>query len=289
MTGYPLLEETLSDARFALRQLRRAPGFTITSILTLALGIGAATTMFVVIYGVLLKSLPFPNAQRLYQPLAVDAHGVENGSAPYAAIERWRSVTNKSAEIAFTTNPLGVLDTPRGAQLITNVEGSANLFSTLGVQPILGRAFTAEDAEAGRVVLLSYALWHEAFAADPNILGRRVLIEGAPFVVIGVMPPQFLFPMYKDRAQVWTPLENNRLLAARASNPYNQVQPVLRLRTGAILLPYKPPVRCSKPDCSGGRPREQPATHIRLAPLRDLVSDIRPALRALEIAVAWCG
>lgn len=238
MNSYRHFDDTLSDARFALRQLRKAPGFTITAVLTLALGIGAATAMFVVIYGVLLKSLPFPDAQRLYQPMAVDARGMENEDAPYDAIERWRDVTAKSAEIGLATYPVGVVDTPSGAQLINNVTSSVNLLSTLGVQPILGRGFIPEEAEAGKshVVLLSYPLWHEAFSADPRILGRRVFIDGVPFVVIGVMPPRFRFPLFKDRAQVWTPLENNRLLAASASNPYDRFNPVLRIRDGVDPL-----------------------------------------------------
>src|ERR1700730_13277889 len=114
MSSYRLFEDTLSDARFSLRQLRKAPGSTITAVLTLALGIGAATAMFVVVYGVLLKSLPFPDAQRLYQPMAVDAHSIESDSAPYTAIERWRDVTSKFAEIALTVEPVGVVDTPSG-------------------------------------------------------------------------------------------------------------------------------------------------------------------------------
>jgi predicted permease len=290
MSSYRLFEDTLSDARFALRQLRKAPGFTITAVLTLALGIGAATAMFVVVYGVLLKSLPFPDAQRLYQPMAVDAHGIENEDAPYNAIERWRDVTTKSAEIALAIYPVGVVDTPSGAQLINNVTSSVNLLSTLVVQPILGRGFVAEEAEAGKshVVLLSYPLWHEAFSADPRILGRRVFIDGVPFVVIGVMPPRFRFPLFKDRAQVWTPLENNRLLAASASNPYDRFNPVLRIRDGVDPLSIQTALssvqsQIAKEAGAG----EQPATHIRLAPLRDtLVGDIRPALRALEIAVS---
>ena len=100
MSSYRFFEATVSDARFALRYLRKAPAFTITTVLTLALGIGAATAMFVVVYGVLLQPLPLPDAQRLYEPIGVDAHGVENGSAPYNAIERWREVTTKSAQIA---------------------------------------------------------------------------------------------------------------------------------------------------------------------------------------------
>jgi hypothetical protein len=160
MSSYRFFEDTLSDARFALRHLRRARGFTITAVLTLALGIGAATAMFVVVYGVLLQSLPFPDAQRLYQPIGVDALGKESGWAPYNAIERWRDVTTKSAQIAFTTGSKNVLDTPSGAQLIDDVASSVNLLSTLGVQPILGRGFVPEEAKAGKshVVLLSYSI-----------------------------------------------------------------------------------------------------------------------------------
>ena len=290
MSSYRLFEETLSDARFALRQLRKAPGFTITAVLTLALGIGAATAMFVVVYGVLLKPLPFPEAQRLYQPMGVDARGIENEDAPYNAIARWRDVTAKSAEIALMTNPVSVLDTPAGAQLINDVASSVNLLSTLGVQPMLGRGFVAEEAEAGKshVALLSYPLWHEAFSADPRILGRRVFIDGVPYVVIGVMPPRFHFPLFKGRAQVWTPLENNRLLAARASNPYDRFNPVLRVEDDVDPLTVQTALSSVQSQIAKEAvPGEQPATHIRLAPLRDdLVSDIRPALRALEIAVA---
>ena len=289
MSSYRLFEDTVSDVRFALRQLRKARGFTITAVLTLALGIGAATAMFVVVYGVLLKSLPFPDAQRLYQPMAVDAHDIESAAAPYNAIERWRDATSKSAEIALMVSPVGVVDTPAGAQLINNITSSVNLLTTLGVQPIIGRGFVADEAEAGKshVVLLSYPLWQEAFSADPQILGRRVFLDGVPFVVIGVMPPQFRFPLFKERAQIWTPLENNRLLAARASNPYDRFEPVLRIRDGVDPLSVQAALssvqsQIAKEAGSG----EQQATHVRLAPLRDgLVSDVRPALRALEIAV----
>jgi predicted permease len=289
MSGHRFFEATVSDARFALRYLRKAPAFTITAVLTLALGIGAATAMFVVVYGVLLQPLPFPDAQRLYQPIGVDAHGEENESAPYNAIERWRDVTTKSAEIALTTNPESVLDTPSGAQLIDNVASSVNLLSTLGVQPILGRGFVPEEAEAGKshVVLLSYAIWHEAFSADGRILGRRVFIDGLPFVVIGVMPPRFQFPLNRTRAEVWTPLENNRLLAASASNPYDRYDPVLRLGAGIDPLTVQTALSSAQSQIAKvAAPGEEPATHIRLAPLRDiLVGDIRPALRALQIAV----
>jgi hypothetical protein len=183
-----------------------------------------------------------------------------------------------------------VLDTPSGAQLIDDVASSVNLLSTLGVQPILGRGFVPEETKAGKshVVLLSYSIWHEAFSSDRDILGQRVFIDGVPFVVIGVMPPRFLFPVYKDQAEVWTPLENSRLLAASASNPYDTLDPVLRLGDGIDPLTVQTALSSAQSRIAReAGPGEEPATHIRLVALRDtLVSDIRPALRALEIAVA---
>jgi predicted permease len=288
--SFHFFDVSLSDARFALRQLRKAPSFTITAILTLALGIGPATAMFVVAYGVLLQPLPFPDSQRLYRPIGVDAHGKEDESATYSAIERWRAVTGESAEIALTGSPQSVLDTPSGAQRINNVASSVNLLSTLGVQPTMGRGFAPDEAEAGKshVVVLSYSIWHEAFSADPNILGRIVHIDGKPFAVIGVMPSGFLFPVYKEQKQVWTPFENARLLAASASNPYNRFDPVLRVRQGTDPMRVQAKLSSVQSQIAlAATSGEEPATHIRLAPLRDtVVNDVRPALTALELAVA---
>jgi predicted permease len=289
MSNVRFLDSGLFDARFALRQLRKTPGFTITVILTLALGIGAATAMFVVGYGVLLQPLPFPNSERLYQPVGIDALGKEDGSAPYSAIERWRDVTRKSAEISLWGNPQGVLDTPSGAKRINNVQSSLDLLSTLGVQPVLGRGFVPEEGENGKshVVILSYSIWHEAFSADPGILGRSVYIDGEPFDVIGVMPKGFMFPVYKNQEQVWTPFENARLFAASASNPYDRFDPIVRVRGGIDPLNVQAEISNVQSQLAKAAGAGQdPATHIRLVPLRDtVVGEIQPAMRAMEIAV----
>lgn len=271
--------------------MRRYPGFSITAILTLALGIGAATAMFVVVYGLFFRPLPFPDEQRLYQPIAIDAHGDEDVAAPFDAIERWRNVTSGFAEIALTQTPQSVLDTPSGPQLINNVTSSSNLLSALDVQPILGRGFSSEEAEAGRshVVLLSYSLWHDAFLADQHILGRSVYIDAEPFAVIGVMPEGFLFPVYKNRAQVWTPLGNSRLLAASGpNNPYFKFDPILRVRPGVAPLTVQAALSSAQSQIAKtAAPGQVTATHIRLTPLREtLIGETRPALNALEIAVA---
>jgi predicted permease len=161
---------------------------------------------------------------------------------------------------------------------------------TLNVQPILGRGFASEEAEAARshVVLLSYTIWHDAFLADPLVLGRGVYIDGDRFSVIGVMPEGFLYPVYKNRAQVWTPLGNERLLAAPGpNNPYYKFSPILRVRAGTDPLTVQSVLsgvqsQISKTAASG----QEMATHVRLAPLREsVVGETRPVLRALEIAV----
>jgi len=235
MSSLPLLEDLLRDTRLALRQLRKSPGFTLTAVLTLALGIGTATAMFVVVYDVLLQPLPFPNAQQLYQPVGLDVRERENTSFPYNAILQWQEATNKSTQIAFTAEIKNVLDTPAGAQQVGNIESSINLLSTLGAQPLLGRNFLPEEVEDGKshVVLLSYSLWNQAFSADREILGKTVPLDGVPYTVIGVMPPHFRFPVYEIQAEVWTPLERHRLLTASADNPYDTFDPFVRVAAGA--------------------------------------------------------
>jgi predicted permease len=200
-------------------------------------------------------------------------------------------VTTGSAEIALTETPQSVLDTPSGPQLINDVKSSFNLLSTLDVQPMLGRGFSSKEAEAGRshVVLLSYSLWHDVFLADQHILGRSVYIDAEPFAVIGVMPEGFLFPIYKNRAQVWTPLENSRLLAAPGpGNPYFKFDSILRVRAGVDPRAVESEIsRVQSQIARAANPGQEVATHIRLAPLREtLIGETRPALNALEIAVA---
>jgi predicted permease len=290
MNSLPLLEDLLRDTRLALRQLRKSPLFTLTAVLTLALGIGTATAMFVVVYGVLLQPLPFPNAQQLYQPIGLDPNekGEEYISFHYNAIKQWQEATGKSEQIAFSAETQKVLDTPSGAQQVGNVESSINLLSTLGAQPLLGRNFLPEEVEEGKshVVLLNYSLWNQAFSADRDILGKTVRLDGVPYTVIGVMPLHFRFPVYENHAEVWTPLERNRLLSASASNPYDSYDPIIRVAPGASPLSVQDELsRVQARTAQMAKPGDE-TTYIRLKSLREsLVGNLRPALTALEIAV----
>ncbi len=196
------METVVQDIRYALRQLRKSPGFAVTVIATLALGIGVATAMFAIVDGVLLRPLPFLHGQRLYTAFGIGAKEEEYGMK-YAEIKQWQEATRNSAEIAFERGDADILETPSGAQLIFKETISANLLRTLGVQPMLGRGFLPQEQEDGQshVALLSYLTWRELFASNPKILGQTVRIGGELYTVIGIMPPHFEYPCGETRSK----------------------------------------------------------------------------------------
>ena len=185
----------LQDIRFGLRSLGRAPGFALAAILTLALGIGANAAIFSVVDAVLLRPLPFARPQELV------SIGMGSGGELVALRERLRSFSQIGASVG-QTHPID-----DGTEAL-RVEGAAittNLLSLLGVSPVLGRGFTEDEGRHGNndVLLLSYALWLRQFGGATDVIGRRVLLEGVPHTVVGVMPRDFHFPT-KD-AQYWQP------------------------------------------------------------------------------------
>ena len=187
-----------NDLRYAFRQLRRSPGFALTAVLTLALGIGATTTMFSVIDQVLLRPLPYHDPAQLVAiseaPYSKDAAGGGGGiSLPAAQDWQTRSHTlQSSAYYTFQMAVVGGIDHPRSAsQLLT----STNFLSMLGVQPALGRGFAANEdtGAATHVVVLGAEAWHTLFHGDRGAIGRVVSLNGTPHTIIGVMPESFRF------------------------------------------------------------------------------------------------
>jgi putative ABC transport system permease protein len=194
------LERLARDIRFAVRQLRKSPGFSLTAVLTLALGIGAVTSVFSVVNTVLLKPFVFRDPDRLVvMREAVDEQRGGRTAIPvnYRHFLRLKS-TATTIEDAAIFAQLGVSVSPNGdhPQLVGAVVASPNLFHLLGVQPMLGRSFVKADADHGavEVVLLSYAGWQTLFGADPKAVGQRLRIGGHPATIIGVMPPEMRFP-----------------------------------------------------------------------------------------------
>ena len=211
--GGGVIEATVSDARFALRLMRRQPAFSLIALMTIALGIGATSTIFGVANGVLLKPLPYPDADRLAMvwmdnkrlPLREDWHS-------FANLQDYRASNRTFDEIAAFRNRSLSLTGNGNAELLTGAAGTANLFAVLGVQAARGRVFSEKEdqPEQDGVVVLSHKLWMRAFAGDESVLGRSVLMNGRPRQVIGVMPEGFAFPL--PATEFWVPLAPNEQL-----------------------------------------------------------------------------
>jgi predicted permease len=197
------------NLRIALRQLRNAPGFSLTIVLTLALGIGATTAIFSLVEGILLRPLPFKDANRLV------LLGDHLGNGPHTLVTAREIETYSTATHAFSA--LGAYagssyEVSGGAapEHVPAARLNASLFPTLGVQPILGRVFTQQEEDVHQpLVVLSYALWLNRYHRDPHIIGSAIVLDRRPYTIIGVMPRSFEFPLqagHLDQAQLWVPL-----------------------------------------------------------------------------------
>jgi putative ABC transport system permease protein len=202
-----MLSTLLQDVTFALRYFRRSPGFAITAVLTLALGIGATTAIFSLIDGILLRPLPYPQPDQL---VAIDTLEFPPGVAPsniaaassigdsYPNFFDWRRQSHAFESLASYDNITRLFSKANGegARVLDGGRITANLFSTLGVVPALGRTFTQEEELPGhRVAILSHELWVSDFGASPNAIGQTIKISDEPYVVVGVMPSSFHYPI----------------------------------------------------------------------------------------------
>ncbi len=198
--GVPWLEQIVRDVRFALRQLRKSPGFTVTSILTLALGIGAATSVFSVVNAVLLKPYAFREPERLVvmREVIEESRG-EQGSVPdnYRHFLRLKASARGLEDAAiFQSRAISLSENGDHPRMVGGLAGSPNLLHMLGVEPMLGRNFLASDGVKGAtpVAILSYSAWQELFAGSSNALGATLRLGGEPVTIIGVLPASMRFP-----------------------------------------------------------------------------------------------
>jgi predicted permease len=194
-----LLGDVMQDVRFGWRSLRRAPAFAVAAIATLALGIGANAAIFSVVNAVVLRPLPYA------EPHELVSIGRGSGGEFVALRERLRSYSQIAAYVG-QTHPL---DDGREALRVEGAAITTNLLATLGVAPVLGRAFTEDEGRHGNsgVLILSHGLWQRRFGGSPDVIGKRLNLEGIPHTVIGVMPADFRFPT-RD-AQYWQPYAFN--------------------------------------------------------------------------------
>ena len=213
MPSAAFFETALAGPRVGARTLFRSPGFAAIAILTLALGIGANAAIFSVLNAVLLRPLPWPEPDRAVMIwskwTAFDKTWVAEGE-----VVDYRRRSQTLQEVATWSEGQVNLTGDQEPERVAGARVSANTFSTLGVAPMIGRTFTAqEDLPNGpRLVVLGYGLWNRRYSADPSIVGRSILINGTSFEVVGIMPPGFVLPTdfrNPEPTQLWTPLQMN--------------------------------------------------------------------------------
>ena len=286
----------VQDLRFAFRQLRKAPGFAVTVVLTLALGIGATTAIFSLVEGILLRPLPFSDPDRLV--LLGDHLGNGPNAPPNTPVTAREIGTYANATNAFSS--LGGYATTQfevsGGATPENVDAArftAGVFPTLGVQPILGRVFTKPEEDAHQpLAVISYALWMNRYQRDPNVLGTTIDLDRKVYSIIGVMPRSFEFPLqpgHLDQTQLWVPMSFTPDELSDQSAGFWGYHMVARLKDGVTLRQAAEDADRVAQQIMREFPAGMSAIHIRgdVKPLREhAVADARPLLRTLFVAVS---
>jgi hypothetical protein len=197
------LDEARQDLRYAARTLRKSPAFTTTAAATLALAIGANTAMFSVLNAVLLRPLPYRSPEQLAMLWTEDpTQNLREGRSALWDVEQWRGQSQTFADMATFDSVGTVLTGADGMEQIVGASISPNLLPLLGVQPILGRSFSTEEAEEGqRLVLISHSFWQARFAGSQKALGATLVLNGLPSQIVGILPADFRIARFE--ADVW--------------------------------------------------------------------------------------
>jgi putative ABC transport system permease protein len=291
MRGIRFIEALVQDLKYGLRMLRKNPGFTFVAALTLALGIGANTAIFSVIEAVLLRPLPYHNSERLCMLWkSVPVRNIEWDWTSYPTIRDWQEQSRSFEGMAVILRPEAsevTLQSDAGPEKIQGSKVSGNFFEMLGVKPLLGRAFSDDEARSGDdVVVLSYGFWQRRFGGDGAIIGRTLHLDNRSATVVGVMPPTFQFP--DKNAQLWLLLSGDhrwtRFQEIRLADAFSVLA---RLKQGVSIEE----ARAEMNAIAGRLAQQYPATDanlgIRVTPLFDQIAgaQLRRALWVLGGAV----
>jgi putative ABC transport system permease protein len=287
-------ENLTRDLRYTIRTLARTPGFTLTAILVMALGIGATTALFTVVKSVLLNPLPYPDSSRLVSLYESDT--VSNTPTPWDPVaggvfHEWQRATQKTARMAHVCPWLSYNVSASGGQLPESVSAaqvSWNFFHVLGVAPALGRDFLASDDQpnAQATVVLSNSFWKRRFAADPAIIGKSIYLDAKPYIVIGVMPASFPWN-FNSKNQLWTPAGDDAPALMDVVDQHEFLV-VARLAPGATLSGLVHQVDTVQHNIKLAHPDPAVRTRAIGRPLLDdLVEDFKAPLYAL-LAATFC-
>ena len=282
----------LTELKYALRMLMKAPVFTVIAVLTLALGIGANSAIFSVLDTLLLRPLPFENPDEIvmvWGRYANDNGSVHGNVHSFPDYVDLRDQAQSISAMAAYTRTAGTLTSTEDAKYLEGIAITPEVFDVLGVQPLLGRGFNQDDAknEADRVVVLTYPLWRTAFGGDPNIVGQQISISGRSHTVIGVMPPGWKFPIEDEHIDYALPLQylGAQTLSNRGAH---FLSVVARLKPGVQIQKAESELTAIASRLS----KQYPDTNLIFTGVAvvtlhsDVVGEVRPALMVLLGAVA---
>ena len=280
--GGLMFAHALRDARYAIRQLLKAPGFTVVAVLTLALGIGATTAIFSVVDGVLLRPLPFPKSDELVRVHEVVPQYGLFSVAPATFLD-WRTQNSVFERIATYSSTSATFTNENGPERVQGALVSWDMFQLLGVSPIIGSAFTAAQDQPGAdaEIVLSHTAWQQRFGSDPGVVGRTINVSGAPVTILGVMPPDFYFP--SRTAEFWRPIAID---TAKATRGGHYLGVVARLKPGVTLDRANVEMKGISERLATQYPDASAGESARVVLLQEqIVGAIRPALLTLFAAV----
>ena len=283
------METLFKDIRYGVRGLLKRPGFTVIALITLALGIGANTAIFSVVNAVLLRPLPYQNPEELvivWEDLAFLGFP-HNTPAPANYVD-WKTQNQSFVDMAASRETSFNLTGDGEPERVSAYAVNANFFPLLGVQPLLGRGFTAEEDRSGgsKAVVLSYGLWQSRYGGDRNILNREILLNGEKHAVVGVMPASFQF--FEKDVRVWTPIALTQEAWANRGGHYLTV--VARLKPGVSVPQAQADMNAVMRRISMDHPDETIGGKIGVVvlPVRDeFVGAARSSLLVLLVAVAF--
>ena len=290
MNSIGFLETLWQDVRFAVRMLRKNPGFSAVAILTLALGIGANTAIFSVVYAVLLKPLPYPHSEQLvFVPQAKPADGIKEAGWSSLNLDELRAQNRIFTEVAgFARHQLTLTGHGDPTVVNTNVV-TPELFAVLDTKPIAGRGLLSDDGKPGAapVVVLSEELWRGLFEADPNVVGTSIGLDKKSFSIVGVMPTTFRFPALTANQQVWIPVAQDPLFSQfMNARGRHFLGGIARLKPGISGAEAQANLDAISANLAKEFPAQNAGWEAHIAPLqKDIVGSSRSALLVLLGAV----
>jgi len=285
------MESLMQDLRYAVRVLLKSPGFVLIAVLTLALGIGANSALFSVVNGVLLRPLPYPRPNELVIVSEKTAN-FDNSSISYPNFQDWqRSNSSFASLVAYRSDDFSITGSGEAERVRVGMV-SAGFFETLGVNPTRGRLFTADEDRKGTasVALISTGLWQRKFGSAPDIVGKRITMNGDGYTVIGVIPARFRLEStnFSDEKDVFVPIggDTDPLFHERDAHPGTRA--IGRLIPGVTLAAAQADMDQIANNLALAYPEADKGAGVSLVPLKkDIVGDVQPFLWVLLGAVGF--